>query len=309
MTAFIVVAALLVLAVLAVILPPLLRNRSRQSISTTGLASNAVIYGEQLAELDSELKAGSISEAQWAASQAEIERRVLEDEAAAPKALHRRSLLAGIVLALAIPAAATGIYAWLGTPAALSPETIARQDPGHSVTPEQIAAMVDRLAAKMEANPADVEGWVMLGRSYAVLSRYREAAGAYAKASNLRPDDATLLADYADILGMANGRKLAGEPAAIVAKALKADPRNVKALALAGTGVLRQRRKRACEQSQTGRQCRHCGVVGAVTVFIAQVVLPHRTRLGEHEGAYAARNGMSLARARRRSTDHGGPRR
>ena len=245
MTAFIAVAALLVLAVLAVILPPLLRHRSRQSISTTGLASNAVIYGEQLAELDSELKAGSISEAQWAASQAEIERRVLEDEAAAPKALHRRSLLAGIVLALAIPAAATGIYAWLGTPAALSPEPIARQDPGHSVTPEQIAAMVDRLAAKMEANPADVEGWVMLGRSYAVLSRYREAAGAYAKASNLRPDDATLLADYADILGMANGRKLAGEPAAIVAKALKADPRNVKALALAGTAAFEKSDYRA----------------------------------------------------------------
>jgi cytochrome c-type biogenesis protein CcmH len=245
MTAFIAVAALLVLAVLAVILPPLLRNRSAQSISTTGLASNAVIYGEQLAELDSELKAGAISETQWAASQSEIERRVLEDEAAAPAALHRRSPLAGIVLAVAIPMAAAGIYAWLGTPAALSPETIARQDPAHSVTPEQIAAMVDRLAAKMEANPGDVEGWVMLGRSYAVLNRYREAAGAYSKASNLRPNDATLLADYADILGMANGRKLAGEPAAIVARALKADPRNIKALALAGTAAFEKSDYRA----------------------------------------------------------------
>lgn len=237
MTAFIAVAALLVLAVLAVIIPPLLRNRSTQSISTTALASNAVVYGEQLAELDSELKSGAISEAQWTASQAEIERRVLEDEAAAPATSHRRSPVAGIVLALTIPVAATGIYAWIGTPAALSPESIARQDPSHSVTPEQIAAMVERLAAKMEGNPADVEGWIMLGRSNAVLGRYREAAGAYAKASSLRPDDASLLADYADILGMANGRKLAGEPAAIVARALKADPRNVKALALAGTAA------------------------------------------------------------------------
>ena len=237
MTAFIAVAALMVLAVLAIILPPLLRNRSPQSISTTAMASNAAVYGEQLAELDSELKAGSISEAQWAASQAEIERRVLEDEVATPAAQHRRSPLAGIVIALVIPVAATAIYAWLGTPAALSPETVARQDAAHSVTPEQISAMVDRLAAKMEANPADVEGWVMLGRSYAVLGRYREAAGAYAKATKLRPDDATLLADYADILGMANGRKLSGEPATVIARALKADPRNVKALALAGTAA------------------------------------------------------------------------
>jgi cytochrome c-type biogenesis protein CcmH len=245
MTAFIAVAALLVLVVLAVILPPLLRSRSPQSISTTGLASNAVVYGEQLADLDSELKAGAISPEQWAATQAEIERRVLEDEASTPTSLHRKSPLAALVLALALPAATAGIYAWLGAPAALSPETVARQDPAHSVTPEQIAAMVDRLAAKMEANPADVEGWIMLGRSYAVLGRYREAAGAYAKAANLRPDDATLLADYADILGMANGRKLAGEPAAIVARALKADPRNIKALALAGTAAFEKSDYRA----------------------------------------------------------------
>ena len=148
-------------------------------------------------------------------------------------------------MALAIPVAAAGLYAWLGNPAALSPETVVREDPAHSVTPEQIAAMVGRLAAKLEANPEDVEGWVMLGRSYAVLGQYREAAGAYSKASALRPADASLMADYADILGMANGRKLAGEPAAIVAKALKADPRNVKALALAGTAAFEKTDYRA----------------------------------------------------------------
>jgi cytochrome c-type biogenesis protein CcmH len=245
MTAFISIAALLVVVVLAVLLPPLLRNRAAPSSTTNAVASNAVVYSEQLAELDAELQSGKINQAQWAASQAEIERRILEDDSVVHTISHGKSPVAGLVLALAIPVAAAGLYAWLGNPAALSPEAMVREDPAHSVTPEQIAAMVGRLAAKLESNPDDVEGWVMLGRSYAVLGRYREAAGAYSKASALRPADASLMADYADILGMANGRKLAGEPAAIVAKALKADPRNVKALALAGTAAFEKKDYRA----------------------------------------------------------------
>jgi cytochrome c-type biogenesis protein CcmH len=51
------------------------------------------------------------------------------------------------------------------------------------------------------------------------------------------PDDAQLLADYADALAMAQGRRLQGEPEKIVARALAADPNNIKALALAGTAA------------------------------------------------------------------------
>ena len=79
------------------------------------------------------------------------------------------------------------------------------------------------------------EGWVMLGRSYTALSRYRDAAAAFKKATELVPGNADLLADYADVLAMAQGRRLAGEPAKVIQQALDADPRNVKALALAGS--------------------------------------------------------------------------
>ena len=50
-----------------------------------------------------------------------------------------------------------------------------------------------------------------------------------------RPDDAALLAELAVAMAAANPRSLQGEPAALVARALKIDPLDRKALALAGT--------------------------------------------------------------------------
>ena len=44
--------------------------------------------------------------------------------------------------------------------------------------------------------------------------------------------------DYADALGMTQGRKLAGEPEKLIARALQLDPDNVKALSLSGTLAL-----------------------------------------------------------------------
>jgi cytochrome c-type biogenesis protein CcmH len=95
--------------------------------------------------------------------------------------------------------------------------------------------MVERLSARMKDSPEDAEGWAMLGRSYSVLGRHPEALAAYEKAVALRKDDAQLLADYADSLAVKNDRQLAGEPMKWVEAALKLEPGNFKALALAGT--------------------------------------------------------------------------
>jgi cytochrome c-type biogenesis protein CcmH len=53
----------------------------------------------------------------------------------------------------------------------------------------------------------------------------------------LKPDDANLLTDYADALAVVNGRNLEGEPSQLIARALKMDPNNLKALSLAGTAA------------------------------------------------------------------------
>jgi cytochrome c-type biogenesis protein CcmH len=99
---------------------------------------------------------------------------------------------------------------------------------------DQIVAMVDKLAQRLKEQPGDAEGWTMLARSYSVMGRNDDAIDAYAKAIALRKDDASLMADYADALALKNNRNLDGEPMVWVERALKLDPKNLKALALAG---------------------------------------------------------------------------
>jgi cytochrome c-type biogenesis protein CcmH len=104
----------------------------------------------------------------------------------------------------------------------------------------QIGAMVDALAQRLRTDPANVEGWDMLARSYVALNRYREAANAYAHLAALVPDNAEVLADYADALATAQGDSLLGEPERLLARALAIDPRHVKSLALAASAAFQR---------------------------------------------------------------------
>ena len=63
-----------------------------------------------------------------------------------------------------------------------------------------IRGMVDGLAARLQDNPGDREGWLRLGRSYAVLGRQTESLDAYARAAGLWPEDPEVLQLYARAL-------------------------------------------------------------------------------------------------------------
>jgi cytochrome c-type biogenesis protein CcmF len=209
-------------------------TRSRAAAPAT--VSNGAIYAEQLAQLDAELRAGRISPEQWSASRIEIERRALDEAGEARVALPaRRSWVTVTAIGVAVPLVAISLYAALGTPRALSPGAGRDSAAQRAPTPEQINAMLAKLVERLKSNPGDTEGWIMLGRSYTVLGHYPNAAAAYAQAAGQRPDDSQLLADYAEVLAIARGRNLAGEPEMLIARALKADGSNLKALTLAGT--------------------------------------------------------------------------
>ncbi len=69
-----------------------------------------------------------------------------------------------------------------------------------------INAMVERLAARLEKEPDDVEGWARLGRSYMVLNQPAKAREAYARAVKLKPDDAALKQSLAEASAAASGK-------------------------------------------------------------------------------------------------------
>lgn len=243
MNTFVVVGGLLVLVILGAILFPLLRRQPGENVPATGQRElNLLVLRDQLADLERDFKEGRIGEAAYQQSREELERRALEHVGEAPPSAApvvsgaRHKLLAG-ALAVGFPVAVGVLYWTLGAPETVAPvQTVAAPKEGeHALSQEQILAMVENLALRLQENPNDGRGWLMLARSYAVLGRYPESAAAFSRAVGLLPPEAQHYADFADIVAMTQGKKLAGEPERLVRRALEIDPRNVKALALAGT--------------------------------------------------------------------------
>ena len=238
MTWFIVMAGLLLAAAMAFLLTPLLFSKRGSRSAVSRRDSNVAVYRDQLAELERDVREGALAEGQLRSAKTELERRLLEDtgpgEGETDRSTSRRTAIA---LGIGIPLFAALLYFLLGN----FDTVTGRADEGHAVSPDQVEAMVSKLAARLEREPDNIEGWALLGRSLAVLGKYPEAARAYAAAVKRSGDDAQLLVDYADVLAVAQGRKLEGEPEALVKRALAIDPRNPKALALAGTIAFERR--------------------------------------------------------------------
>jgi len=140
--------------------------------------------------------------------------------------------LTALAVGLTVVVGSVVFYRAIGNPAAISPAPVAEP---HGMGQQQVEAMIVKLVARLEKNPQDLEGWAMLGRAQTVLGKHKDASATYAKATMLFPNDAQLLADYADALAMAQGGRLSGDPEQLVARALSMDPGNFKALAMAGT--------------------------------------------------------------------------
>jgi cytochrome c-type biogenesis protein CcmH len=237
---FVIIAALMLLAALAWVLVPLLKRRPPPSIGRE--ESNLAILRDGRKELEADLANGTISADQYEISRAELDRRVLEEtqaiegQAVTPA---RSGAWTAALVAAVLPIAAVVLYLTLGAPAALSPDAArmaaAPEDEQHATSPQQIEAMIEQVKQKLAQEPGNAEGWIVLARTYYVTGRAPEAAQAYEKAVALLPADADILADYADALGVAQGRSLDGKPAELVERALKANPTHWKANALAGT--------------------------------------------------------------------------
>lgn len=238
---------------LVYVLPPALRAAASQATEEIARRNaNIAIYRDQLAELEDDLRNGIVSHEQYGQDRDDIERRLLEDTATEKTATkpvkvsadaRKHAYMLGIGLALV----AVIFYLRVGNPEAVTNAampSLAATTPtappmaaGGERSQAQIEANVAALAKRLQANPSDAQGWAMLARSYSSLERYGEAAGAYAKLTELTPNDADLWAEYAFAVAMASGRKLEGKPMELIDQALKIDPNNARALGLAANAA------------------------------------------------------------------------
>lgn len=248
MTLFWIIAGLLLASALLFVVLPLTGVRHRRALAASRREANLAIYRDQMQELESDLAAGTLYADQYEQVRRELESRVLEDTAVGgspDQAVSHGTKWLPLVVGAGVPVLAVSLYLVLGNPRGVDPQQAlpaqaADGQSTHEVTADQIAGLVDGLAARLKQEPDNPQGWVMLARSYSVLQRFPEAVQAYEKAVALVPDNGQLLADYADALAMVQNGDLSGKPAQMIEKSLKADPNNVKGLALAGTVAFEQ---------------------------------------------------------------------
>jgi cytochrome c-type biogenesis protein CcmH len=244
LTFWLITSGLTVLTLCLLLRPLLARSNA---VKANEQPKTRSVYRQQFEELDQDRRNGILSDEQYRQARHELERRLLDEAApiadrpTTPRRWIDRRALAGILI-IVVPLCSTLLYLKLGTPLAITHPTAtsmtgqAGTESGHQA-PGGLESLAERLKNRLEQNPNDGVGWALLARSYVELGRHAEAVTMFEKAEQLIPDDAQLLADYADALGVLHGRKLAGKPEVLIQRAIKADPRNVKALMLAGTAA------------------------------------------------------------------------
>lgn len=248
MTSFWVISGIFIVTALLFIIPTLLRNRDTQLEYIEHDAVNITVYRDQIAELDNDLENDILTQEQYNKSKQELQQRMLQDVSQREKMIIKKNkkvqnIAISTFIALTLPLAAVFLYMVIGDTRGLLPQaqlanaTQMNRGSG-SDSPaghDNFSSVLENLIARLEKNPEDIEGWVMLGRTYAIMERYIDASNTYAKLVELVPNNPQILSDYADVLAMKNQGSLTGKPTELIYEALRIDPQYPKALALAGT--------------------------------------------------------------------------
>jgi len=239
MTTFWMLAVSMTAIALVFTIPPLFRNSREEQLDRNQL--NTEVIKDQLRELRADLETGKLDKQAYQAARQDLERELLndldDDSGAVTPATRSGRWIAGILLVF-IPALAYVTYQQLGAPGIMP--RLAANVPGTRAAgsdkqqQHSVEEMVAKLAQRMREQPENVEGWVMLGRSYAAMKRFKDATAAYAKAYRLEDDNAAMITDYADVLVTANGGEFTDEAGELLNRALALQPDNAKALWLFG---------------------------------------------------------------------------
>lgn len=206
----------------------------------------------ELIQLKAAQADGTMSEAQYLQNKARLEQQLLDlvlQESPQPAlnapvdASQKPSFALVAALFVTILLIAGLGYGWKGSPLMRSAGPPGMAASGDTQTEEQktraaqISAMIERLDQITQENPKDPQAWTMLGRANSVMGQHDKALAAFEKALALSKTDPDLMADYADSLAMNNNQSLRGEPMVWIERALKLDPKNIKALAMAGSNA------------------------------------------------------------------------
>jgi cytochrome c-type biogenesis protein CcmH len=229
-------AGLLLLTALAFLLIPVLRIRKLQA-EEDRTALNVTLYQERLQELENQLQAGVLDEAQMEAGRAEAARELLDDT----EGVQRRSSVLGgkipLVSALLVPVLGVALYLHWG-----AVDEVVQTRQLAAAQPQSIEEMTARLEQTVQQQPDSAEAWYFLGRTYMAQERAGDAAKAFERAVEIAGRAPELLGQWAQALYFAEGKQWSEQMQALTDEALKADPQEVTSLGLLGIAAYESQR-------------------------------------------------------------------
>ncbi|MFT6876993.1 MAG: cytochrome c-type biogenesis protein CcmH [Granulosicoccus sp.] len=248
MTLFYLCAALLVALCLLWLLVGLFKNPGD---SLDQEAVNITLARDRGETLAAALADGSIDQATYDYEREQLDYDLAADLTVTSKSVNKRGghIVAAVLVALFVPIAAGTLYLELGNPAGITQDkmqrtTVAGNSNNQTNTnanaqaqsPGPFAALLPKLEERLAAAPDDIQGWRLLGRSYLSIRDYGQAQNAFEKALALDENDADTITQLAESIAMGRSGELAGEPMALLDRAITLNPMHEHTLWLRSIG-------------------------------------------------------------------------
>ena len=202
-------------------------------------ADNISLFQQQKADLQAELAAGNLNEAEYSARTVELERTLyddLKDQKSRPN-LNNRGAWLVLLTALLIPVSGWFTYAELGAIEGVQQRENMLSTRALMQNSQSMAQLSADLQASLQDKPNNPEGWFILANYHMQNQQLQKGLAAFAQAKQYArlgsAERAAILGQFAQALFFVDG--VFNERVTVaIDEAVAADPNNVSALSLLG---------------------------------------------------------------------------
>lgn len=235
MVTFWVICTLLILVALIIILPSLLAKETVDDLDRQKI--NRAVYEKKLKELENDLINDLIDRDQFEIAKSDLQRTLIDDIADQKELILKKdNKVLPIIIVLIVPVAAILIYLKLNNGLiSLSPNFQTQMQAQQQGQMQSVEQAIKNLEQKLKENPNNIDGWMMLGRTYLMQEKFDASVEAYRNANELsnsaNPD---ILVAYGEAKVFAAGQKFDESTRSLFDRALQIDPDFEKGLWYAG---------------------------------------------------------------------------
>ena len=225
----------MIIVALIIILPPLLRKEPELDLDRKKI--NREVYEKKLTELDLDLKNDLIEKDQYEIAKSDLQRTLIDDtEFVVELESKQSSVVIPSIIVLLLPIAAVLLYLKLNNGlVSLDPSFQKNLQAQQQNTLPSVEEAITILEEKLKQNPNDLEGWMMLGRSYLITENFEAAVKTYAKANEITNGaNPNILVAYGEAQGFAKDQTFDKQSLSLFEKALQIDPKHERGLWYAG---------------------------------------------------------------------------